>query len=273
MEDRDILLQYIQQYADADIMLAFSGGVDSGLLLKICTDVLSETGHKVYAVTFSTTMHPMGDIKIAKEAAHKAGAEHIIIEVDELEKAGIEYNPEDRCYRCKKYLFSQLLEKAKELGVATVMEGSNEDDLHVYRPGLRAVKELGIISPLAACHITKASVRKMAAELGLAEAKRPSSPCMATRFPYGTRLDNELMHKADLIETCIKSYYIGNVRARIHDDIVRIEADDKDFTKIIKNKAAITSYIKGLGFQYITLDLSGFVSGSMDYKVIQGKNT
>ncbi len=272
MKEKEILLQYINQFAGTDIAVAFSGGVDSSLLLKLCCETAAMWNGVVYGVTFNTKLHPAGDVQIARRVAQQTGARHIVIELDELDNAGIDNNPEDRCYRCKKYLFSRLIKKAKELGAATIIEGSNLDDTRTYRPGLRAVKELGVISPLMACGITKAQVRAMASEYGIEVADRPSTPCLATRFPYGTHIDYEVMERVDEAEQYLRNMGIANVRVRVYEDLVRIECDRDRMNVLMDNRECVTEYFKELGFHYITLDLEGFRSGSMDI-VINQKNT
>ena len=182
------------------------------------------------------------------------------------EEAGIKNNPVDRCYLCKKYLFSSLKEVAKELNVATILEGTNEDDLHVYRPGIKALGELGIKSPLAEAKFTKSEVRKLAEKYDISVANRPSTPCLATRFPYGTELSYESMRKVEEAEEYLRSLDLYNVRVRLHDDIGRIEVDDEGLETVILNKKDIISFFKSRGIEYVTIDLEGFRSGSMDYK-------
>ncbi len=131
-------------------------------------------------------------MEIASRVAKEADAVHKVVFVNELEQEEIRFNPENRCYLCKKTLFQKLMEYAKEQGISIIMEGTNEDDLHVYRPGLRAIKELGVFSPLAEVGFTKAEVRKLAKELGISVASRPSTPCLATRLPYGTEIKTEV---------------------------------------------------------------------------------
>ena len=258
------LNSFIDKYTDKDTVVAFSGGVDSSLVLKLACEKAKEKGTKVYAITMHTKLHPMKDIENSKKVAFEVGAEHIIIEVDELKEAGILDNPKDRCYLCKKHLFSLIKVKAEELNVNIILEGTNEDDLHVYRPGLKALKELGILSPLALLGFTKEEVRKLANEKNISVSNRPSSPCMATRFVYGTRLDFNEMKKVDIVENFLKELDLYNVRLRIHGDIARIEVDDSDFDKVMKNKTKIVYKLKSLGYIYICLDLEGFRSGSMD---------
>lgn len=271
MNSREILTGIMNQNASQDVIVAFSGGVDSSLILKLAVTAAREKGTKVYAVTFQTRLHPMGELDHTARVAKEAGAEHMIIESDELSYAGIANNPEDRCYRCKKYLFSQLLQLAGELGTTIIYEGSNEDDMNVYRPGFKAVKELGVISPLASAGMTKKEIRAMAAELGLSVADRPSAPCLATRFPYGTPIDYGLLAKADEAEQYIRSLGGQNIRLRIHGDIVRLEVDVEDFSIVLNNREEIIQKLKAAGFIYITLDLEGFRSGSMDYKIDKGR--
>ena len=150
------------------------------------------------------------------------------------------------------------------LGIKTIMDGTNEDDLHVYRPGIRALRELSIISPLAETEMTKEEIRRMAEEYGLSVATKPSTPCLATRFPYGTQLTYEKMRQVENGEEILKSFGFYNVRLRVHDDIARIETDKEDFEQLLKHKEEIVKELKKIGYDYITLDLEGFRSGSMD---------
>jgi uncharacterized protein len=252
------------EYAKEDICLAFSGGVDSSLLLKVAAKAVEKTGKKVYAVTFDSRLHPSCDLEIASNVAKELGGIHKIITVDELEQEEIRFNPVDRCYLCKKKLFLSLKEFAGERNIPVIMDGTNEDDMHVYRPGIRALKELGIISLLAELHITKAQVKALAAEYGISVAQRPSAPCMATRLPYNTEIDYDILGKIGDGEEFLRSRFKGNVRLRLHKDIVRIEVDQDSFDCVLKDREAVISYLKELGFAYITLDLEGFRSGSMD---------
>lgn len=254
----------MDEYTNKDIMVAFSGGVDSSLLLKMACDSAKKKGNHVYAVTLHTMLHPLNELENAQKVAKEVGAIHFIIQVDELQHAGILQNPPDRCYLCKKYLFEEVLKKAHELHVDTIMDGTNEDDLHVYRPGIRAIQELGIVSPLAKSGITKAEVRELATEYGISVSDRPSAPCLATRFPYGTTLSHEKMDMVEKGELYIKALGIYNVRLRIHGEIVRIEVDGQDINKILDHRKEIITYLKKLGYVYITIDLEGFRSGSMD---------
>lgn len=258
------LKKQLEEYAKEDVIVAFSGGVDSSLLLKMVCEASQKAGIRIYAVTIETKLHPAEDIKIAKRVAEETGAIHRVLPIDELSDAGIEDNPLDRCYRCKKYLFSEIKNMAESLGVKNILEGTNEDDLHVYRPGIRAVRELGIKSPLADAKMTKVQIRRLAGEYGISVAKRPSGPCLATRFPYGARLSYEVMHNVEQGEKFLKELGFYNVRIRVHGNITRIEVDEKDIPMLISLKEQIIRFLRNLGFLYITVDLQGFRSGSMD---------
>lgn len=268
MKSRQEKLKYLQQqlktYAQEDVMLAFSGGVDSSLLLWMACEQARQYGTKVYAVTLCTKLHPVGEIQVAERVANEAGAQFKILKIDELEEAQIDKNPVDRCYRCKKHLFGRIKKLAQQLEISVIMEGTNEDDLHVWRPGIQAVKELGILSPLAEAGITKKEIRKLAQEYHISVANKPSMPCLATRFPYGTEISYEKLELVNQAENYLRDLGLYNVRVRVHGDIARIEVDEDSLTCVIENRNSIISYLKQLGYSYITLDLEGFRSGSMD---------
>lgn len=264
IEKKTALLSYLKELAGKDSMVAFSGGVDSSLLLRLCCDAAKDTGRKVYAVTIHTKLHPVKDLEIARKVAREAGARHLVVAVDELEEAGIRYNPTNRCYLCKKCLFKKLLAKAGELGVSYILEGTNADDLHVYRPGIRALSELGILSPLSRFGFSKAEIRQMAAEYKLSVADRPSTPCMATRLPYGTELNYALIRNIEQAESWLREKGFRNVRLRVHGKIARIEVDAESIPLLISLRDETISEFRQYGFDYITLDLEGFRSGSMD---------
>lgn len=261
------LKKTMRRYAKGNVTVAFSGGVDSSLLLKLAVEAAQEYGTIVYAILMHTMLHPAGEPEEAENAAAEMGAEFRMLSIDELQGAGILDNPENRCYRCKKYLFEQLIQESGELGASVVLEGTNGDDLHAYRPGLRAVKELGIISPLADEGFTKAEVRRLAGDLGIPASNKPSTPCLATRFPYGTRLSHEDMRKVEKGEKFIRELGFYNVRLRIHGEIVRIEVNTEEFIKFMGKREEIIAYLKKLGYIYVTLDMEGFRSGSMDIHI------
>jgi len=260
------LTEAVEKHIQEGICIAFSGGVDSSLLLKIACDIGKKANQPVLAVTFETKLHPHGDLEEAKAIASSFGAIHKAIEVDEFADPEIMNNPVDRCYRCKNLLFRTLISYANSQGFSYLIDGTNYDDLKAYRPGMKALKELGIHSPLLELEITKAQIRLLAAELGITSSDKPSAPCLATRLPYGARLDFELLERIDQGEQYIKSFGFYNVRLRSHQDILRIEIDQKYFQRILEHRENIVAKLKELGFLYITLDLEGFRSGSMDIK-------
>lgn len=269
-EEKCARLKYmIDEYAKEDVIIAFSGGVDSSLLLKMTCMAAAKTKKQVYAVTIETKLHPSEDKDIARKVAKEAGAIHRIVYVDELKEAGIEDNPKNRCYLCKKCLFSKIYDMAASLKIKTMLEGTNEDDLHVYRPGIQAVRELGVNSPLADAGMTKVDIRKLAEEYDISVAKRPASPCLATRFPYGTTLSFKLMKKIEQGESFLRQLGLYNVRIRVHHEIARIEVDEEDITLLVSQRCDILQHLKELGFNYITVDLEGFRSGSMDEKKME----
>lgn len=258
------LTRVFEEHVQEGICVAFSGGVDSSLLLKIACEVGKNANRPILAVTFETKLHPHGDLEEAKAIASSLGAVHKVIEVNEFADPEIMHNPVDRCYRCKTLLFQSLINYATQEGFSYLVDGSNYDDLKAYRPGMKALKELGINSPLLALQITKSQIRSLAAELGIASSDKPSAPCLATRLPYGATLDFDLLRRIDLGEHYLRNLGFYNVRLRLHGDILRIEVDKKDFSKLIEQEETILQKLKELGFLYITLDLEGFRSGSMD---------
>lgn len=261
------LITYLKEHVNEGIGIAFSGGVDSSLLLKLACDVGKQYGRPVLAITFETKLHPHGDLEEATRMASDFGAVHKAIEVDEFSDPEIMRNPEDRCYRCKNLLFRTLIHHANMEDYHYLMDGTNYDDRNVYRPGMQALKELGIRSPLLELEITKAQIRSLAADLGIASSDRPSAPCLATRLPYGTKLDFEVLARLDQGEHYIRALGFYNVRLRLHQDILRIEVDQADFMTFMEKRENIINEMKRLGFLYITLDMEGFRSGSMDIKI------
>lgn len=258
----------LDKYVQQDICVAFSGGVDSSLLLVMACEAAEKTGKSVYALTMDTVLHPKADLAIAKTVLARTKAIHHILTMDELAVPEIRTNPVNRCYLCKKELYSLMLAFAREKGITTLLEGSNEDDTHVYRPGLQAVKELGVKSPLAQCGITKAEVRALAKEYEIPVANRPSAPCLATRLPYGAEIDLRLLARIEEGETYLKSLGLGNVRIRVHGDILRIEADIQQLQVLMENREQVIAHMKLVGCPYITIDMEGFRSGSMDVHTV-----
>lgn len=269
---RNEMEQWLREEIKEDCAVAFSGGVDSALLLKLVCGAAKGSKTNGYAVTMQTTLHPAAEITHAKKVAEEIGARHLVAPVDELAEAGMQQNPVDRCYRCKKLLFTKLIEKAAEYGISMILEGTNAEDLNGYRPGFLAVRELGIHSPLVQFGLTKEEVRAWAEELGLSVSNRPAMPCLATRFPYGTTLSYGEMRKAEQGEEYLRGLGLYNVRLRIYGDLVRIEADPEAFPILEARRLEIVQTLKMIGYRYITLDLEGFRSGSMDIGITNAYN-
>lgn len=264
IEKKQKLQNVLAECAREDLCVAFSGGVDSSLLLVMVCEAAEASGSKVYAITMDTVLHPKADVTIARQVLAKTKAIHEILTLDELAVPEIRTNPVNRCYLCKKELYSRMLSFATEKGIRILLEGSNEDDLHVYRPGLQAVRELGVKSPLAQCGLTKAEVRALAREYDIPVADRPSAPCLATRLPYGAEINLALLARIEEGEETLKAMGLGNVRIRVHGDILRLEADTAQFSLIMDKSSEVLACLKKVGCPYITLDLEGFRSGSMD---------
>ena len=261
----------ITTLVEGGVCIAFSGGVDSSLILKLACEAGEKLNKEIYAVTFETKLHPVSDVAISKKVASEMGAIHEIIQINEFENEKILNNPVDRCYQCKKSLFINLIEFAKSHNLKYVLDGTNADDLNAYRPGVKALGELGVISPLAKLSIRKSEVREFAKSLNISVASRPSAPCMATRLPYNTAISFELLENIEKGEEFIKSLGFRDVRLRVHNDIVRIEVNKEDLGNLLSERYAVLGYLKKLGFVYITLDLEGFRSGSMDIYVKNNK--
>ena len=243
------------------VAVAFSSGVDSTFLLDVAHEVL---GAKAVAFTAASPFVPQRDVDEAAAFCREKGIEHVVVPFDTLAIPGVAENPKDRCYLCKKMLFQKLLDLAEELEVPSVADGTNADDLTVFRPGLRALAELGIKSPLAEAGFTKAEVRALAGKRELSVSGRPSAPCLATRFPYDTHLTKEGLRAVEEGEALLGKYISGNIRLRVHNNTARIEADPDQFPTLIKHHEDITGALRKLGFRYVTLDLAGFRSGSYD---------
>lgn len=266
---QDHLQSIIAQLVPQGVCVAFSGGADSSLILKLATEEARRVGRTIHAVTFVTTLHPNTDLPIARRVAEEMGAHHVILELDEFSDEGILQNPVDRCYRCKKMLFQTLQEYAADQGLKAILDGTNHDDLSVYRPGLKALAELGIRSPLAEAGFTKADVRALARQLGISVSDRPSAPCLATRLPYGTRIQRELLDRIEAGEAYLVNQGFAVVRLRFHGDILRIEIPREDFQRFLDLSPLIIAKLHELRFLYLTLDLEGFRTGSMDLALEQ----
>jgi uncharacterized protein len=245
------------------VMVAYSGGVDSSFLLAAAVETL---GKNAVAVTAKSQVSPERESIEAVELARNLGAEHLIVNSDEMKDENFVSNPPDRCYHCKKECFSKILQIAGERGFKYVAEGSVKDDKKDYRPGMRAVAELGIRSPLLEADLTKDEVRVLSREMGLPTWNKAANPCLASRVPYGTRIVPASLRIIDDAEEIIREMGALNVRVRIHDKTAKIEVDPGFFPELIKesNLNSIVNYLKKAGFIYVTLDLSGYRTGSLN---------
>lgn len=245
------------------VMVAFSGGVDSTFLLKVAADVL---GDKVIAVTAESETLASAELKLAVANAKTFGVRHMVVRTDEMCDPDFVANPPDRCYHCKKTLFSKLTELAKELDVASVIEGSNFDDLSDYRPGFRAVEEFAVTSPLKEARMTKDDIRILSRQLNLTTWDKPAAPCLSSRIPYGSPITKEKLTRIEQGENYLRSLGLTVLRVRDHGDIARIEVPPEDMSRLFGNgrAAEITEKFKSFGYGYVAVDLLGFRSGSLN---------
>ena len=245
-------------------LVAFSGGVDSTFLLSVAGGVL---GKKLLAVTVAFPAVPAAEIKNAKALARALRVKHLVVRADDV--MGMERfsgNPPDRCYHCKKAILSKLLAIAQALGFPCILEASNKDDVRDFRPGHRAVKELGAKSPLIEAGLTKADIRALSMERGLPTWNKPSAACLASRIPYGETITREKLARIERGEAYLASLGFSSCRLRHHGDLARIEVPAPDLGDLLAPlvRAKIIRKLKALGFKYITFDLEGYRTGSMN---------
>ena len=267
MSDAGVLAGRLEDYIrgiHGDICTAFSGGVDSSVVAKAAKNALASDGRRAVAVTFVTPLQSREDTEIARRVAGEIGTIQVELALDPLTVPNVRQNSRERCYFCKKFMFTSLWEFCREKGFSAALDGTNADDTGHYRPGLRAVEELGVISPLKELGYTKRDIVAVAEFYGLTVAGRPASPCMATRIPYGEVLDREVLSRLCQGETMLKAILPGPLRLRLHGRVLRMEAPPDSFEDVIRNRERIIAALKALGFVYITLDIEGFRSGSMD---------
>ena len=245
------------------VAVAFSGGVDSTFLLKTAHD---ELGEKCIAITAKSCSFPKRELDEAKAFCKSEGIRHIVVESEELDIDGFRQNPKNRCYLCKKELFEKIGDVARQNNIDAIVEGSNLDDNGDYRPGLQAVAELGVKSPLRKCNLSKDDIRALSKDMELSTWDKQSFACLSSRFVYGETISEEKLSMVDKAEQLLLDMGFHQVRVRIHGTIARIEVLPEEFTKLIEEKIRedIVKSFKKYGFTYVAMDLTGYRTGSMN---------
>jgi len=245
------------------ICIAYSGGVDSTFLLRVSKDVL---GENVLAVTATSPTYPQRELNEAIESAQKIGVRHLLISSNELDIPGFSENTTNRCYYCKHDLFQKLKAEAEKCGIKAIADGSNYDDTKDYRPGRKAAKELGVRSPLCEAGLTKNEIRYLSKELGLHTWNKPSLACLSSRIPYHEKITEEKLKQVEKAEGILRDMGFTQFRVRHHNDIARLEfiPDEMSLLKNAEIRLSIDSALKSLGFKYVTVDLKGYRTGSMN---------
>ena len=260
------LVACLREYAAEGVALAFSGGVDSTLLLALLAEIQEESGFSLLAVYFHSVFQFEAEAYEAQRLAEHYGVELIQEPFAPLRIPGVEMNPVDRCYRCKRHLMSRLCEIAHARGLGVVMDGSHAGDATEYRPGRRALQELGVVSPLTECKFDKTMIRKLSAQMGVPVADKPALACLATRLPYGVHLTPEGLARVAEGERKLRELLspTGNLRLRVLADTARIEIDADLLKTALLKRVEIVAALKPLGFENVSLDLVGFRSGGGD---------
>lgn len=267
MMDKALLDKYdrLKDYLASlgSVAVAFSSGVDSTFLLYAAKEAL---GDHAIAVTASSCSFPERELKEAKEYCQKMGIRHFVIKSEELEIEGFSHNPKNRCYLCKHELFEKVGALAKEQGINEIAEGSNLDDNGDYRPGLQAVAELGVKSPLRHIGFTKQEIRELSRYLNIPTWNKQSFACLSSRFPYGDLINEKKLKMVDRAEQLLLDMGFHQLRVRIHGDVARIELLPDEFPKFMEEKTRLSVYkkFKEYGFSYVTLDVLGYRMGSMN---------
>ncbi|VAX26231.1 ATP-utilizing enzyme of the PP-loop superfamily [hydrothermal vent metagenome] len=248
------------------VLVAFSGGVDSSFLLKVCLGVLGEAGGRVLAVTARSSTYPSSELSEAISLASSMGARHMVIDSEELEIKGFASNPPDRCYHCKSELFGKLSDIARKEGLAAILDGTNADDLKDYRPGSKAAKELGVRSLLQENGLTKDEIRAFSRDLGLPTWGKPAFACLASRFPYGVTITRDKLKMVELAEKSIRELGFRQARVRHHGDVARIELEPGLIARAVEPIMAekIQNALTKAGFSYVAVDILGYRTGSMN---------
>ncbi len=245
------------------VIVAFSGGVDSSFLLRVAHE---SAGDRVLALTTTSPTMPDEDLQSAKNIAALIGARHLIVGSNELEIPGYAANPLNRCYLCKHNLFTVCEQKAAELGIEHIVDGLNLDDLHDYRPGMQAAAEKRVRHPLVEAELTKQEIRELSKTMALPTWDRPASPCLSSRFPYGTQITEERLQQVSGGEKLLRSLGFKVVRVRYHGEVARLEVGRDEMPRLLEPQVGerLTREFRKLGFRFVTLDLAGFRSGSLN---------
>lgn len=245
------------------LLVAFSGGVDSSLLLALAHETL---GEKAVAATAVSEIYPVRERQEAEKFTRQRGVEHIILRSEETSLAAFVSNGSDRCYHCKRYLFEKLVKIATQRGIRHVVHGANVDDLKDYRPGLRAAEEMGIKAPLLNAGLSKKDIRDLSKQMGLPSWDKPAMACLASRIPYGSPVTAEKLKMIDEAEAFLVERGISQCRVRHHGSVARIEVKSSELRRIVADdlRKDIVRKFRDIGFSYIAVDLEGYVSGSMN---------